>query len=413
MCDFVGGQVVVTRPRGDGPAAAVALAALRAISERYEVRLLQNLDTLMEQPLPAAQKVEGHERRPEGKWVFSRPPFHVELAKVPDGEELSFVDELRGVYFDFALSDTRTIADLVHNRNQQLHASPNWKLHTAAGTPEAVPDPFTISGNHPTYLRQVGLDTAKPGEAAGITVAVLDNGFDSTFWPGSPTPSPVAAGQDLISGDASTSGHGTLVAALIAESAPGADVIPLRMAGQESTEWDALHALAHAVQLGAHVVTFSYRQILAVDNPCHVCGLVRRAARSEVFAKMIDWASDGGSRAILAAAGNDGIGSIARPAAYQGAIPIAALDARGTALWPASNWDAANKLDVLALPGEDVASGTSGALYSGTSFATAYAAALYAVAMGRNSIKDAAQISKVLTASSSLTASNAKVPVLT
>jgi len=185
------------------------------------------------------------------------------------------------------------------------------------------------------------------------------------------------------------------------------------MAGQESTEWDALHALAHAVQLDANVVTFSYRQILAVDNPCNLCGLVRKAARSEVFAKMIDWASNGGNRAILAAAGNDGIGSIARPAAYQGAIPIAALDSRGTARWPASNWDAANKLGVLALPGEDVASGTSGALYSGTSFATAYAAALYAVAMGRNSITDAGQISKVLTASSSLTVSNAKVPVLT
>ena len=30
MCDFVGGQVIVTRPRGDGPAARVALAALGA-----------------------------------------------------------------------------------------------------------------------------------------------------------------------------------------------------------------------------------------------------------------------------------------------------------------------------------------------------------------------------------------------
>jgi hypothetical protein len=412
MCDFVGGQVIVTRPRGDGPAAAVASAALGIVNERYGVRLLQRLDNLMEEPLPFARKVEGHERTSEGKWAFSRPPFHVELAKVRDGDELSFVDELRGVYFDFALSDRKTIADLVHNRDQQLHASPNWKLYTAAGTPEAVPDPFRISGNHPAYLRQVGLHTAMPKEAAGITVAVLDNGFDSTFWRGSPTPSPVATSQDLISGDSSTSGHGTLVAALIAESAPGANVVPLRMAGQESTEWDALHALARAVQLGAHVVTFSYRQILAADNPCKLCGFVRRAARSEVFAKMIDWASDGGRRAILAAAGNDGIGSIARPAAYQGAIPIAALDSHGTALWSASNWDAANKLDVLALPGEDVASGTTGALYSGTSFATAYAAALYAVAMGRNNITDATQVSIVLTAPSARTVSNARVPVL-
>jgi hypothetical protein len=398
----------VTRPRGDGPAAMAALRALQSMAERYEAHVLSNLDDLIAE-VPASAR-EGKSRyRKSG---FPRTPFQVELARVQPGAELSFVDELRGVYLDIALNDTKAIAELVQNRHQQLHAAPNWRLHPAAGTPEAVPHPFTIGPNHSAYLKQVGLDTAVPNEASGITVAVLDNGFDNSFWRGAPSPSPVAAGQDLISGDASSSGHGTLVAALIASSAPGADVVPIRMAGQESTEWDALHALARAVQLDADIVTFSYRQILAVDNPCKLCGLVRTAARSEVFAKMIDWASDGGSRAILAAAGNDGIGSIARPAAYQGAIPIAALDSHGTALWSASNWDAANKLDVLALPGEDVASGTSGVLHSGTSFATAYAAALYAVAMGRNPIKDAAQISKALTTSSSGTISNARVPFL-
>jgi len=399
MCDFVGGQVIVTRPGGDGPAAMAALRSLRSLADRYGVHVLRNLHDLL-QKAPAAER------------EYEAPPFLVELASVQPGAELSFVDELRGMYLDIALNDGEAIADLVMNRNQQLHASPNWRLHTAAGTPEAVPDPFTISRNHSSYLKQLGLDRAKPNEAAGITVAVLDNGFDNSYWQGAPSPSPVAAGQDLISGDVSTSGHGTLIAALIASSAPGANVVPLRMAGQESTEWDALHALARAVQLGANVVTFSYRQILAVDNPCKLCGLVRTAARSEVFAKMVDWASDGGSRAILAAAGNDGIGSIARPAAYQGATPIAALDSGGSALWSWSNWDASNQLYVLALPGENVASGTSGALYSGTSFATAYAAALYAVAMGRNFTTDAAQISRILTASSSGTVSNATVPLL-
>jgi hypothetical protein len=411
MCDFVGGQVIVTRPRGDGPAARVAWAALSALSERYGARPLQNLDNLMEQP-PSAWEREGRGRKSEHKSEFSRPPFHVELAEVRYGEELSFAEELRGLYLDFALSDIKAIADLVNDRTQQLHIAPNWRLHPAAGTPEAVLDPFTISRNHSAYLKQIGLDRAKPNEAAGVTVAVLDNGFDNKFWRAAPTPSLVAAGHDLITGDASTSGHGTLVAALIASSAPGANVIPIRMAGTESTEWDALHALARAVQLGAQVVTFAYRQILAANNPCKTCGLTRTAARSEVFAKMVDWASAGGSRAILAAAGNDGIGSIARPAGYPGAIPIAALASGGTALWSFSNWDAAAQLDVLALPGENVASGTSGNSYSGTSFATAYAAALYAVAMGRNSIKDAAQISKALTAASSGTVSNATIPVL-
>lgn len=401
----------MTRPRGNEPAARAALRALDSIAGRYEAHVLRNLDDLMEQVPASAREGQWRDRKSKGNWVESRPKFQVELARVQPGTELSFVDELRAVYLDVALSDTAAIGEIVNSRHQQLHASPNWRLHPAAGIPEAVPDPFTIR-NHSAYLKLLGLDRAVANEAAGITVAVLDNGFDSSFWQGAPSPTPVAAGQDLIFGDASTSGHGTLVAALIASSAPGADVVPFRMAGQESTEWDALHALACAVQLGAQVVTFSYRQILAVDNPCQLCGLVRTAARSEVFAKMIDWASNGGKRAILAAAGNDGIGSVARPAAYKGAIPVAALDSAGTALWSGSNWDAANHLTVLAAPGEDVASGTGGFRYSGTSFATAYAAALYAVAMGRNQTNDAMRISKMLTPSSPMTVSNATVPVL-
>lgn len=413
MCDFVGGRVIVTRPRGDGPAAGAAVRALRSMAERYGLRRLLSLDDLIEKTPAFVREVLRRYHKSEGESGFRRTPFLVELAMVQPGAELSFVDELRNVYLDFALNDANAAEELAKSPHQRLNASPNWRLYTAAGTPEAVPDPFTIGHNHSAYLRQVGLDSAKPNEASGITVAVLDNGFDKSFWQSAPSPPPVAPGADLISGDASTSGHGTLVAALIASSAPGADVVPIRMAGNESTEWDALHALARAVQLDALVVTFSYRQILATDIPCSLCGLVRTAARSEVFANMIDWASDDGRRAILAAAGNDGIGSIARPAAYRGAIPIAALDSSGTARWPASNWDVANKLPVLALPGEDVASGTSGASYSGTSFATAYAAALYAVAMGRNSIKDAIQISNKLTATSPGTVSNAIIPFLT
>lgn len=411
MCDLVEGQVIVTRPRGDGPAASASLRALDSLVERYRARVLYSLDDLLDQ-YQTIEDSQWREHDSEGDSGFRRTPFHLELANIEPGTELSFVDELRGAYLDIILKDPKAIAELVRDRKQLLHASPNWRLYTAAGTPEAVSAPFTIGSNHFAYLRQVGLDTAALNEASGITVAVLDNGFDSNFWQGAPSPVPIAPSVDLIPGDASSSGHGTLVAALVASSAPGADVVPIRMAGQESTEWDALLALAHAVRLGAHVVTFSYRQILAVDTPCKLCGVLRTAARSEVFAQMIDWASDGGTRAILAAAGNDGIGSVARPAAYKGALPVAALDSRGTALWSDSNWDAANHLDVLALPGEDVATGTSGAQYSGTSFAVAYAAALYAVAMGRSSIRDAAQISKALIAGSSSAVCNASVPFL-
>src|SRR5437588_10147502 len=108
MCDFVGGQVIVTRPRGDGPAAMAALRSLRSLADRYRVQFVRSLHDLL-QKAPAA----------EGKYEV--PPFLVELASVQPGAELSFVDELRGVYLDIALNDGKAIADLVMNRNQQLH----------------------------------------------------------------------------------------------------------------------------------------------------------------------------------------------------------------------------------------------------------------------------------------------------
>ena len=201
--------------------------------------------------------------------------------------------------------------------------------------------------------------------------------------------------------------------AIVASSAPGANVVPIRMARRcESTDWDALHALARATQIGAHVVTLAYRQVLGTaDSTCQACGTIRRAARSEVFEKLLDWASDQGQRAIVAAAGNDSSGTVARPAKYPRAIPVTALNSSGTALATFSNYDAAGTLPVLALPGEDVATGNSGTATEGTSFATGYAAALYAVAMGRGSTTDASTVTTTLTGAGH-SVPHATVPVL-
>ncbi|MCU1430776.1 MAG: Subtilase family [Actinomycetia bacterium] len=232
-------------------------------------------------------------------------------------------------------------------------------------------------------------------------------------WSGAPQLVHVGAGADLIPGDPSTAGHGTLVAALIADSAPSADVEPIRMGGTDSTEWDALHALARAVDIDADVVTLSYRQIL-VDQPCAACGLVRQAARSEVFEKIVDWAvtAGGQDRAVLVAAGNDGVGVIARPASYSGAIPVTALDTTRKSLASFANWDASGQLSVIALPGDDVARGTqTNRTYAGTSFATAYAAALYAEAMARTGTTNARHVTTQLCSGASVV-SYAAVPTL-
>lgn len=67
----------------------------------------------------------------------------------------------------------------------------------------------------------VGFDAVSTTAGAGATTAVLDDGFDPQLWKGCPTPITVTEGQDLLRGDVSSSGQGTLVAALAASAAPG------------------------------------------------------------------------------------------------------------------------------------------------------------------------------------------------
>ena len=339
-------------------------------------------------------------------------PFALEMYHVRRGLEQSFTDEIRSEYLDLVIRHPNVISSLADPDNR-LVISPNNRLHPAVVDP--VTDPFTIGPHHSTYLAQIGLSYPTQFPTEPVTVAVLDNGFDDTFWDGAPSPVPVGAGLDLVTGDVGTNGHGTLMAALITESAPGASVVPIRMGGDETTEWDAMHAIARAVDMDADVLTLSYRQYLLGDEECDECGNVRQAARSEVFEKLLDWAvtAKGVNRAILVAAGNDGAGDIARPAVCPGVIPVTALDTSGGALASFANYDSAGLVDVLALPGDEVAVNTQNkSHYFGTSFATAYAAAVFAEAMMRRSTKDATIVMSDLTTNATVV-SNAAVAVLT
>jgi hypothetical protein len=134
----------------------------------------------------------------------------------------------------------------------------------------------------------------------------------------------------------------------------------------------------------------------------------------EVMERMIEWAATAGGRerAVLAAAGNDGAGDVARPARSPRAVPVTALDETCSSLASFANWDSTGKQSVLALPGEKVAlkTGTQD-YYQGTSFATAYAAALYAESMMRTG-DSATKVTDDLIQQAASTVSNAAVVAL-
>lgn len=107
MCDLVGGHAIVTRPRGDGPAAAAAARALNSVAERYQGQVVGNLDSLLSLPLPSAWDGETSFDKSDRPPLPTSTPFQLELFSIQKGAEFSFAEELRGEYLEIALRDTR------------------------------------------------------------------------------------------------------------------------------------------------------------------------------------------------------------------------------------------------------------------------------------------------------------------
>jgi hypothetical protein len=402
MCDLAGGGVLVGHPVA-GPAAEIAYSTLERVAERYGGRRRTSLAERLDQPAPPVWS-EG-ERPREEQAVAQRPreeqavalPFDVDLVEVPEGSELSFVDEIRSEYLEAVLHHEELLTLLAGSPELRLSAAANWTFVPSSGVMDPVDEPFAFGPHHDFYRNQLGLHQAWYPQAENILVAVLDNGFDGSLLPQDALVETVDPGMDVIAGDAGTSGHGTLVASLVAAAAPGVRVTPIRMAGERTTEFDTLHALCRAVGLRASVITLSYTQDLRGDFSCGECGVTRRTARSEVFEKLLGWAADGGRRAVLAASGNTAMPEVARPASYPGAMPVTALDTSMRALAPFSSWDGSGQHQLLATPGQDVAMGrVTQRSFSGTSFAVAYAAAVVAVMLARIGVQDARLATSIL-----------------
>lgn len=376
MCEISPGGALVGHPT-EGPAADLANAALDAVIPRYQAERSDSLMTRLERPTDPVWPDRHPDPTRDGQ---AGPPFDVDLMQLEPGSELAFVDELRRAYLDVVLARPDAAPLLAREPRMRLTASPNWTYTSAAGIADELNEPFILGPNTPSYLQKLRLDTRWGGQ--GQVVAVLDNGFNPDLLPKKAAVPEISQGADLIGGDAGTSGHGTVVATLVAVAAPGVSVVPIRMGGDRSTEFDTLHALCRAVKLGAGVITLSYSQLLASDVECDHCGVIRTKARSEVFEKLLGWTAEQGS-AVLVATGNKAMPMVAPPATYPGAIPVTSLNTSLDAISSFANWDGGGTLHMLAAPGEQVAFGAqSDNEISGTSFAVAYAAAVLAVALG-------------------------------
>jgi subtilisin family serine protease len=236
-----------------------------------------------------------------------------------------------------------------------------------------------------TALRLAEIHTSFTG--TNVKVAVIDSGvdranpelnngqvLDGCDWVTSPTN--VCRGTGVLD----ENGHGTHVAGIIAAKndgfgvtgvAPDVTILPLRVLNADGTGWlsDIAAAIDYAVANNAKVINLS----LGGDLDYSLIRVsVERAVASGVT--------------VVAAAGNGGNGAAASyPAAYPGAIAVAATTETNLI---ANYSNSGNYIDVAA-PGSAILSswptGTGYARISGTSMASPHVAGLAALLIQRNS----------------------------
>ena len=149
------------------------------------------------------------------------------------------------------------------------------------------------------------------GAAPQTVVAVLDTGVSL------PSAERMLPGVDLVAGDddaADENGHGTAVAAVIAENCRTCAILPVRVLSSNGTApWSRVAAgIVWAVDHGARVVNVS---IAGSRGSTALRDAVAYAAARDVL--------------VIASAGNGGDARPQYPAAYRGVVAVAATDSSG------------------------------------------------------------------------------------
>ena len=207
-------------------------------------------------------------------------------------------------------------------------------------------------------------------DGGGITVAVLDGGFDLSHptiaghvWPfgfdaieEDFDPEDFGNGID-DDGDGFTDnglGHGTFVAGMVTLAAPGAMILPIRIRDDEgwSTSAEVVRGLEFAWAAGADIVNIS--GAAALHDFKHVREMIERMRADGIL--------------VVVSTGNDGLDLLPRMALLPGTLPVASSD-ENDRLTAWSNHDAS--VPTLLAPGVDLYGplwGTDSGYWSGTSF---------------------------------------------
>ena len=278
----------------------------------------------------------------------------------------------------------------VDSRVQYAEKETQVELPEVHGKPFHMAFDFSVKAEG--YLRQSAyaqIDLSAPVSAAsgaGVTVAILDtgaafshSGLKGRLLAGFNTLDSNLQPSDIDDGKTNISvGHGTMVAGIVARTAPHASIMPIRVldADGTGTMLHVLQGLHYAVTHGAKVINMSF------GTP----------EKSRVLEDALSEAHDAGI-VLVASAGNEASSDLRYPAACQNVLAVASVDKDNRR----SSFSNYGSYISLVAPGSSIRSTywTGGyATWSGTSFASPFVAAEAAELIAQDSTRDSGEVGR-------------------
>ena len=245
----------------------------------------------------------------------------------------------------------------------------------------------TLSPHHTAHKTLLNLPPSGGETGAGTTISIIDSGVE----PGAVSPNATFNWVDDTAPQDATDriGHGTGVAAIIADLAPDATLEIHKISDRPRiSEWAVLAALAASSH--ADVVNMSLAFGLETRD-CPTCGRQSHGARSHVFEICLEGVLDRNDRQIVvAAAGNNSADKLNYPARFGNVLAVCAATATGGPTGYTNhgtgNHHGGRHDGVFLAPGGDgsdhvVSTDIGGTVtgHTGTSFAAPYVSAMIAL----------------------------------
>jgi subtilisin family serine protease len=289
MCDYREGQLILSHHDSDP----------------HGGRLVEMIQS---EHAPGVRVNDELRRRQDKLGVRSTLPFRVYLLEVPEGEEHWHANHLHRSYAELASA-----------------GPPLPPTHGLAIVPNSylTLEGFAPSVDHSAYKSMLGPSHGATGK--GVTVAVIDSGIEPASGVSvtkvTDIITPGSTGDDRV-------GHGTAIAKVIHDVAPGATLHVVKVTdAARLVEFDALAGLDSAAHADIINLSMSFGN---ADQKCHVCGRQSISSRSIVFNIVLSHAAEMPHEPIIvAAAGNQHVSQLRYPARLRYVMAVGAVDAAG------------------------------------------------------------------------------------